>query len=572
MDQEKKGPALQLEKREIKLVSSDTADTASAEDAEPPGRPEAAPTEIKSVSLTEQIAFQDSSNRTSEDHETDDETAAKTLDTDYSTSGASESSSLAHEKAAAAAAAAAVAASSPDSGESPPSAEGAEGKAENDLLSPESAVSLRQILDREAQPISRKQTLALMIALCDHLIARRVPHGELTPNIIALIGSEVVIDDSLGTGWLDPLYSYKAPESFKGKVDQRTDVYSLGVILFEMLRNGTPNPVQKGGGRTALSKNQLSESSSWIKIHPELKNIIQKCVNTNPAARYKTAAKLKQALLTAAQSNTVVLPPAPKPSAFPAVANCVALAIAGLALYHYVVPLVSPTHNSRSFYSDLGPTDRNVRHSDVVISDSEKALLAAYNLVVIVDKSGSMAAPDCASDNSQSKNAKGNTRWDWTENELENLAKQTQVVMPNGLSLVTFDTTSQSFANCKIKDIGELYKNNPPNGGSDLGPALGLAMQQKFPLQKPLLIAVISDCQISDESEVQQQLLEAVNKEKTKVAFFRVGGQDEAGEALLSNLREYVKANSKNHANLRTVSFPEFSKLGLAKAFTDSVK
>lgn len=428
-------------------------------------------------------------------------------------------------------------------------------------------LSLRQLMDRDAQPIPRKQAITLMIALCDHLSARRVPHGELTPNIIDLSNGELKVDETLGTGWLDPLFAYRAPELLKGKTSHRTDIYAMGVILFEMLRNGSPNPVQKTGGRTVLAKNELSESSSWVKIHPELKGIILKCTDNNPAARFKTAEELKQALLAAGQG-TVVLPETSRPGTpFKAIVlNCL-IGLAFVAAHHCLVPA-----NPGSYYGDVGPSDRKVPHSDLVISDSEKALLSAYNLVIIADKSASMGTNDCASDNSHSQTAKGNSRWDWTENELEALAKQTKIAMPNGLSLITFDNEAKAYSKCKIEQISDIYKNNKPDGGTSLGPALELALQQRFPKQKPLLIAVISDCQVNDLETVQQELLAAVDRAETKVVFFRVGGNDRAGEEVLLSLRNYIKANSKKHVELHTVSFPEFSKLGLAKTLADSVK
>jgi serine/threonine protein kinase len=429
------------------------------------------------------------------------------------------------------------------------------------------AITLRAFLNREARPIARKQAIELTIALCDHLTTRRVPHGELTPDIITLSDGQIAIDESLGTGWLDPLNAYKAPETFKGKSTQRADVYALGVILFEMLRNGSANPVQKTGGRTVLGKNELRDSSSWVKIHPELKAVLLKCTDSNPAARFKTAADMKQALLAAGQGK-IVLPETARPGTpFKAIVlNCL-IGVAFVAAHHYLVP-----PNPGSYHDDVGPSDRKVRHSDVVISDNEKALLSAYNLVIIADKSGSMGTNDSGTDNSRSKTATGNTRWDWTENELEGLAKQTEVVMPNGLSLITFDNEAKNYSNCKIEQISDIYKNNKPDGGTNLGPALELASQQEFANQKPLLIAVISDCQISDLADVQQELLKAVTNANTKVVFFRVGGYDQAGEEVLASLRGYIKANSKEHVELRTVSFPEFSKLGLPKALADSVK
>ncbi len=88
---------------------------------------------------------------------------------------------------------------------------------------------------------------------------------------------------------------YLSPEQVEGKeVDQRSDIYSLGVILFEMVTGQVPFD-----GDTTLSvavkhKTEIPRDPKEFnaQIPDELSLLILKCMEKDPAKRYQTAEEL----------------------------------------------------------------------------------------------------------------------------------------------------------------------------------------------------------------------------------------------------------------------------------------
>ena len=100
-----------------------------------------------------------------------------------------------------------------------------------------------------------------------------------------------------GTGDLVGTLRYMSPEQASGLrvlMDQRTDIYSLGATLYEML---ALEPIFTGETRQALLRQILDEEPRpprfWNKsIPPELETIVLKAVSKNPGERYQAAGLL----------------------------------------------------------------------------------------------------------------------------------------------------------------------------------------------------------------------------------------------------------------------------------------
>src|SRR5262249_25948792 len=94
---------------------------------------------------------------------------------------------------------------------------------------------------------------------------------------------------------------YMAPEQIKhgDKVDHRTDIYSLGVVLYEALTGQTPYGTTHGGILVYLQHLQdepSSLSNQKRNIPEELELICSKCLEKEPAKRYQTADELARDL------------------------------------------------------------------------------------------------------------------------------------------------------------------------------------------------------------------------------------------------------------------------------------
>ena len=92
---------------------------------------------------------------------------------------------------------------------------------------------------------------------------------------------------------------YMSPEQAEAKeVDQRSDIYSLGIILYEMATGRVPFE-----GETALSvamrhKGEIPKSPKELNpnIPTDLSGVILKCLEKDKARRYQTAAELRSEL------------------------------------------------------------------------------------------------------------------------------------------------------------------------------------------------------------------------------------------------------------------------------------
>ncbi len=94
---------------------------------------------------------------------------------------------------------------------------------------------------------------------------------------------------------------YMAPEQCEGRadIDARADVYAVGVMLYEMLAGhppfwGPPAAVREGH----LSRRPARlDRAAGTPVPAELEDVVLRCLEKDPAARYSNAAALFEALL-----------------------------------------------------------------------------------------------------------------------------------------------------------------------------------------------------------------------------------------------------------------------------------
>ncbi|MGE5795444.1 MAG: protein kinase domain-containing protein, partial [Ignavibacteria bacterium] len=155
-------------------------------------------------------------------------------------------------------------------------------------------------------PVSTEEAINIAIQIAEGLEAahkKGIVHRDIkSGNIMITENGKVKIMDfglakvGKGTqvtkiGSTVGTIAYMSPEQAKGdEVDHRTDIWSFGIVLYEMLTGKQPF---KGDYDQAVIYSILNEEPETIKnISSELNTIVQKALAKDPAERYQSAKEI----------------------------------------------------------------------------------------------------------------------------------------------------------------------------------------------------------------------------------------------------------------------------------------
>jgi Protein kinase domain/Kelch motif len=176
--------------------------------------------------------------------------------------------------------------------------------------------NLRERIDRGAlEPSHAARLVSQVASALDAAHERDLIHRDVKPANILITGQDHVYLTDFGltkhassisgltrTGQWVGTVAYTAPEQIEGAaVSPRTDVYSLGCVLFEVLTGRTP--YRRDNDLATLWAHVYAPPPSVLELSPDVSSrfdaVVQRAIAKDPAERYASAGELGLAALAA---------------------------------------------------------------------------------------------------------------------------------------------------------------------------------------------------------------------------------------------------------------------------------
>ena len=177
-----------------------------------------------------------------------------------------------------------------------------EGRALSDYIREQGPMAYPKVI-----ALSKQIASALAFAHKNHIIHRDVkPHNVMiTPNgtakitdfgIAKAVNAATIVDNT--DGIVGSVHYFSPEQARGGYVDEKSDIYSLGIVMYEMLTGQVPfdgdNPVNIALQHINAEMTPPSQLVSGVP--PALEHIIMKCCDKYPVNRYASADDLIEAL------------------------------------------------------------------------------------------------------------------------------------------------------------------------------------------------------------------------------------------------------------------------------------
>ncbi len=172
-------------------------------------------------------------------------------------------------------------------------------------------ITLKEYIDRKGR-ISAKEVISIAIQMCNGIQAaheQQIVHRDIKPhNVMISNDGKVKVTDfgiakattstTVSTSAMGSVH-YTSPEQARGGyVDEKSDIYSVGITLYEMVTGRVPF-----NGETAVEvavkhlQDEMTPPSELVEDVPySLEQIILKCTQKNAERRYKDMNELIQDL------------------------------------------------------------------------------------------------------------------------------------------------------------------------------------------------------------------------------------------------------------------------------------
>lgn len=177
--------------------------------------------------------------------------------------------------------------------------------------------TLRQVLRRDRRlPIDRAVTIATdILEALDHAHSRGLAHRDIKPdNVVCSPSGAMLVDFGIAraiatsgedrvtrSGFVVGTEEYMSPEQASGSpdIDGRTDLYSLGVVLFEAITGRPPFSAASAAAVLDMQQHHAPPNLRGARrdVPKPLSEAVMKALTKAREARWQTADEMRQALL-----------------------------------------------------------------------------------------------------------------------------------------------------------------------------------------------------------------------------------------------------------------------------------
>ncbi|MCH8955319.1 serine/threonine protein kinase, partial [candidate division KSB1 bacterium] len=167
------------------------------------------------------------------------------------------------------------------------------------------------IVEKKNIPLQEKINYAIQICKgLQYAHSKKIVHRDIKPENIQILknGKVKIMDFGIAkpeastltrTGIMVGTLAYMSPEQIKGtKIDNRSDIFSFGVLLYELLTYKRPFV----GDSTTMMYKIVHEEPEKIELQEDdlveiLQEIVSKCLEKDPEGRYRNCAEIVEDLV-----------------------------------------------------------------------------------------------------------------------------------------------------------------------------------------------------------------------------------------------------------------------------------
>lgn len=155
-----------------------------------------------------------------------------------------------------------------------------------------SAAHARGVIHRDLKPENVFMTSDGLVKILDFGLAR-LQREEPSPDAPTAKATPTLTQAGTVMGTV----GYMAPEQVRGRLtDQRTDIFSLGCILYEMAIGHAPFSRESAADTMASTLNEEANLTDLHQRAPELARVVKRCLEKSPEERFQSARDLSFAL------------------------------------------------------------------------------------------------------------------------------------------------------------------------------------------------------------------------------------------------------------------------------------